>query len=307
MLFGSTVAFGVALLTSGTVKKRRATRIFARAGDLLRSTERIRTVPVRERAREELTPASPLAADKVRASSSGAALAPRPSGADGLLHIVASYLQCKNDNKNGNGTARGDAPAPSAQVVIHLDKDLGAGAGAMAASLDDGTHVSAETLRRVACDGGVVAAVVDEQAGVLDVGRRTRTIPTAIKRALWLRDQGCRFPGCANHRFVHGHHVQHWFHGGRTSLDNLLLLCSFHHRLVHEGGFTIAPAEGAKIEVRAPSGALLTAVPPLAPDLGAVECYGDWWASGDSFAPPLPLWDGGPVDYDEAIGSLAGA
>jgi hypothetical protein len=92
-------------------------------------------------------------------------------------------------------------------------------------------------------------------AAVLDVGRRTRAIPTAIRRALWIRDKGCRFPGCASTRFLHGHHVQRWLHGGRTSLDDLILLCSFHHRLVHEGGFTVlwptasSPGTKALIEV----------------------------------------------------------
>ena len=186
-----------------------------------------------ERARAAMTPVG-------QATSGGQsqdAAAPRPWAADGLLHIATSYLEA------GAG-ATADGSTPDAQVVIHLDRDLGAGDGALAASLDDGTHVSAETLRRVACDGGLVAAVVDEHAGVLDVGRRTRAIPTAIKRALWLRDKGCRFPGCANHRFVDGHHIRHWLHGGRTALDNLLLLCTFHHRLVHEGGFTITLTDG---------------------------------------------------------------
>jgi hypothetical protein len=159
-------------------------------------------------------------------------------------------------------------------------------------------------LRRVACDGGLVTAFVDERAGVLDIGRRTRAIPTAIKRALWLRDQGCRFPGCANRRFVHGHHVKHWLHGGRTGLDNLLLLCSFHHRLVHEGGFTITLTDGVDVAVRLPSGTLLPAAPRLAPDGRAVDWSGDWWTAGDRFAPPCPSGHG-DVDYHETIASLA--
>jgi hypothetical protein len=247
-----------------------------------------------EKARAAMTPAAPPVAESSSSSAASDAAAPRPSAADGLLYIATSYLEA--------GTGVGEGAAPDVQVVIHLDKDLGAPDGALIASLDDGTHVSAETLRRVACDGGLVAAVVDERGGVLDVGRRTRAIPTAIKRALWLRDQGCRFPGCANRRFVHGHHVKHWLHGGRTSLDNLLLLCSFHHRLVHEGGFTISLTDGTDVEVRAPSGGLLPAVPPLAPDGGAVEWNGDWWTAGDHFA--LPLRSGDHVDYHETISAL---
>ena len=178
--------------------------------------------------------------------------------------------------------------------------------GQLGATLEDGTHVSAETLRRVACDGGVVAAVVDEQGGVLDVGRRTRAIPTAIRRALWIRDEGCRFPGCSNKRFVHGHHIEHWLHGGRTSLDNLVMLCSFHHRLIHEGGFSIRLAADDEVEVRAPGGALLSTGLKAANDVGGVV----WWNDGafggarvDAYT-AMPLWDGDPVDYDAAVGSL---
>jgi hypothetical protein len=73
---------------------------------------------------------------------------------------------------------------------------------------------------------------------VLDVGRRTRTIPPALRRALEVRDRGCRFPGCGL-RFTDAHHVRHWADGGPTSLANCLLLCRFHHRLVHEAGWRV--------------------------------------------------------------------
>ena len=72
----------------------------------------------------------------------------------------------------------------------------------------------------------------------MSIGRRSRTIPPAMRRALHLRDGGCRFPGCTNTRFVDGHHIKHWADGGETSLDNLVLLCRRHHHLVHEGGFS---------------------------------------------------------------------
>ena len=143
--------------------------------------------------------------------------------------------------------------------------------------LEDGTRVSAETSRRISCDAGVVRVthapsgansrggtrdgprrcamgqpVSDRRrvrkalAGggpatdgtILDVGRRTRTIPPAIRRALEVRDRGCRFPGCGS-RFTDAHHVRHWADGGETSLDNCLLLCRHHHRLVHEGGWRV--------------------------------------------------------------------
>src|SRR5262249_44783883 len=72
---------------------------------------------------------------------------------------------------------------------------------------------------------------------LLRLGGKRRTIPVALRRALRARDGGCRFPGCDNRRFLHAHHLRHWARGGETSLQNLVLLCSRHHRLVHEGGY----------------------------------------------------------------------
>ena len=106
--------------------------------------------------------------------------------------------------------------------------------------MDDGTRVSAETFRRIACDCGLVAVSGDAgSAHQLNIGRRSRQIPPAIRRALSLRDRGCRFPGCTNTRFLHGHHLRHWLHGGQTSLTNLVQLCTAHHHLVHEGGWRV--------------------------------------------------------------------
>ncbi len=146
----------------------------------------------------------------------------------------------------------GDAPisgsqAERYQVVLHVDPEAletASNAGvdgepADCCHLDDGTRVSAETARRIACDAGLVRMSHDEEGQPLSVGRKTRTIPPAIRRALDARDGGCRFPGCGVRRFTAGHHVKHWAHGGETKLDNLLLLCRHHHRLVHEGGWSV--------------------------------------------------------------------
>jgi hypothetical protein len=104
--------------------------------------------------------------------------------------------------------------------------------------LEDGTRVSAETSRRLCCDAAVVRVRRGRDGSVLDVGRRTRTIPPALRRALEVRDGGCRFPGCGL-RFTEGHHIVHWGDGGETKLSNLVLLCRFHHRAVHEEGFRV--------------------------------------------------------------------
>jgi hypothetical protein len=118
-------------------------------------------------------------------------------------------------------------------VTVHVDRS----------ALSDGNGRSGlpiESVRRLCCDGETVVIVEDENGEPLNVGRKTRTVPTAIKRALWSRDRGCVFPGCSHSRFVDAHHIQHWSAGGETSLANLLLLCTRHHRLVHERGFSIA-------------------------------------------------------------------
>ena len=110
---------------------------------------------------------------------------------------------------------------------------------------------------------------------ILDVGRKTRTIPPALRRALESRDRGCRFPGCGL-RFTDAHHVRHWADGGETKLDNLVLLCRFHHRLVHEEGYTVHFPMGGRVNspnqrlyFLDPRMRLLPDVPPPAPPLPA--------------------------------------
>ncbi|MFW5933317.1 MAG: DUF222 domain-containing protein [Actinomycetota bacterium] len=95
------------------------------------------------------------------------------------------------------------------------------------------------TLRRLACDAGIVLTAVDEAGSPLDVGRRDRRLSAALRRAVHLRDQTCRFPGCDASRHLHAHHVRHWADGGPTDLGNLALLCSHHHRFVHDRGYDI--------------------------------------------------------------------
>jgi hypothetical protein len=110
---------------------------------------------------------------------------------------------------------------------------------------EDGSVAAPETVRRLCCDSAVVRILESGDGEPLDVGRKTRVIPPSIRRALKRRDGGCRFPGCTNTKFVDGHHIVHWADGGATSLDNLVSLCRFHHRLVHEGGYYIVKDDQA--------------------------------------------------------------
>jgi 5-methylcytosine-specific restriction endonuclease McrA len=114
------------------------------------------------------------------------------------------------------------------QVVVHADEGVLADDREGGCELEDGSALSPETARRLACDASLVRN-----------GRKTRTIAPALRRALRARDRGCRFPGCENRRFLDAHHVHHWARGGATTLANLVLLCRRHHRLVHEGGWQV--------------------------------------------------------------------
>jgi len=123
---------------------------------------------------------------------------------------------------------------------LHTTRDALAADGETAeAELESGARVCAESARRLACDCGLVHWHEDEHGSALNIGRKTRTIPPAIRRALQRRDRGCRFPGCTAHKHVDAHHIVHWADGGETRLDNLVLLCRHHHRQVHESGYSV--------------------------------------------------------------------
>lgn len=152
------------------------------------------------------------------------------------------------------------AGAERNQVVLHVDLETVAGGSGPgregAANLEQGPMLSPATARRLCCDASIVT-LIERGGEPLSVGRRTRAVPPAIDRALRARDRTCRFPGCENHRFVDAHHIRHWARGGETSLDNLIRLCRHHHRLVHEGGYSVkreGNGNGAEIVFRRPGG-----------------------------------------------------
>jgi hypothetical protein len=216
-----------------------------------------------------------------------------PSRADGMVKLAESFLA--DHHVGGSGGER-------FQVMVHLEQEVLEPEGAWSATLEDGTRVSAETLRRVACDCGLLAVGHEGQA--LNIGRRARSIPPAIRRALMLRDHGCAFPGCTHTRFLHAHHLQHWLHGGATSLDNLLLLCSFHHHLVHEGGWRISAAADRSFQFHPPGGNPLAAVPPREPIGNAVAWLRNWAEENDLHLGPetnMPRWEGESPDYGLAV------
>ncbi len=152
------------------------------------------------------------------------------------------------------------APGERYQVVVHVDAPALADPDEPGQSvLEDGTHVSAETSRRLACDASRVVMRHDLDGHVVEVAARTRTIPPALWRALHHRDRGCRFPGCGV-RFGQGHHIRHWAQGGPTTLSNLALLCRRHHRAIHEEGYQLDREPDGELRFRRPDGRLLPEV-----------------------------------------------
>ena len=184
---------------------------------------------------------------------------------------------------------------PPVEVVVHVS------AADLEGVTELGDGISAEVCRRLLCDAGVVPMLEDERGRTIDVGRKRRTIPAALQRALASRDGGCRFPGCTNRRFVDGHHIVHWIDGGETSLDNTVLLCRRHHRYLHECGFSVK-REGDELMFRDASGIVIRPQAPRPPLTVDLSNYRDRW-----FAPiraSEPGWDGQQVDYDLCIEAL---
>jgi Domain of unknown function (DUF222)/HNH endonuclease len=218
------------------------------------------------------------------------------SRADALVSLAQAYL-------------RGDRPDRSPiEITLTIPQS------SLRDTVADPTEVgemgeaflSTETARRLSCDAGVIEIVEDEHGVPVSVGRKRRTITGALKRALHKRDTACTYPGCTHRMFLEGHHIQHWADGGETSLMNAALLCSQHHRHVHEYGYTIELGPDQRPRFRDPRGRLIAVAPepPKATGLG--------WPRIRAANAPLAIdantnacvWDGTPVDYGTVVGHL---
>jgi hypothetical protein len=177
----------------------------------------------------------------------------------------------------------------------------------------DGRHwISPRTAKRLSCDASVVTVLEDEQGRVLNIGRRARTVPATISRALALRDTTCRFPGCCESKYVDAHHIQHWADGGETSLDNLVTLCRYHHRQLHQGSFSIRveKTEGApQLIFSTPAGRKLeSSLFPQFPYVSAETCAValEQMAPGVDARTCVTKWRGEDCDYGMAVEGLLG-
>ena len=191
--------------------------------------------------------------------------------ADALTRLADTYL--------GGGQSE-RSPSERYQVLIHVDAEVlndpsKPGRSDISGATPIAAALAGEAARRIACDSSLVGVIerLDQHGNAtLDIGRKSRSIPPSIKRALKTRDAGCRFPGCSATRHVEGHHIQHWANNGDTALHNLVSLCSHHHSLVHEGGYTIERTIDGDLTFIRPNGEAVPQSPPHLFSNGSIVC-----------------------------------
>jgi hypothetical protein len=164
-----------------------------------------------------------------------------PRGASGLLQQQADALVELAKSYLAGGNDKATCSADHYQVTVHVDENALRGA----LDIETKSDLPIETVRRLCCDSSLVISTDDESGKTKDLSRKHRVVHPSLRRKLVSRDKGCRFPGCTHEKWLAAHHVVHWADGGETTAENLVMLCSKHHRLLHEGGFEIKPgAEG---------------------------------------------------------------
>ena len=215
---------------------------------------------------------------------------------DALASIAGDYL---------SSDASPARQAERYQVVVHVDMEtLGEDGGNGLSELEQGPALCPETARRIACDASLIELETDARGEPLNIGRKNRSVPPSIRRALEHRDQGCRFPGCTDHRHVDAHHIHHWADGGETSTQNLVLLCRHHHRLIHEGGFKVIRRDDGKMLFFTPRGVLIPdAVEPAIPQTD-VDTIVRERGVNVSAGTLLPKWCGEKMDMGMAVEGL---
>jgi uncharacterized protein DUF222/HNH endonuclease len=218
------------------------------------------------------------------------------TNADALSVLAESFLARGASERAGPERHR---------VVVHVDLDTLTGDHGRC-ELENGPFLDPELARRLGCDSSL-QALVKRGKRTLYLGRRTRTISPALNLALRERDGGCRFPGCANRRWVDAHHIVHWARGGPTDPENLVLLCRHHHRLIHEGGFSVTGNANEKLVFRDPQGKLLDESPQPPPG-SLVALRAQNHAAGHAIGPETLLTGTGErMDLGECVYAVAKA
>ncbi|MEP5764375.1 MAG: DUF222 domain-containing protein [Halieaceae bacterium] len=226
--------------------------------------------------------------------------------ADALTAMAEHYLASA---ANGIAALKG---SERTQVMLHVDiETLQRNSTQKHCRLEQDQWLHPNTARRLSCDASLVTVLEDGDGKVLNIGRRSRIVPPHIRRALDIRDEGCRFPGCQCSRYVDAHHIKHWADGGETSLDNLVTLCRFHHRALHHGEFSINTKDNDTLEFTNRCGEeILPVVRPLfakAPQMGSLrglQPLANVSTGLRSAETRQSRWSGESMDYDMALQAL---
>jgi len=211
--------------------------------------------------------------------------------ADALMLMANAYLKdtkvaCNTDDRY--------------QVVVHVDSQVlsqqvfESTSGKPDCYIEQQVALPVETARRLSCSCKVVTALTKD-GEPMNIGRSTRAISTGIRRALSIRDGSCQFPGCDCHTNLDAHHIVHWANGGETSLSNLIHVCSYHHRLLHEGQFSVSRLADGGLIFKRPDGT------PIWPGQGLSDKVKDI----PSIDNQPWSWSGDSMDYSAAVGGIA--
>jgi hypothetical protein len=278
-------------------------RLPAEDGALVIEALRARADCLREPQRDTAPSAPPAPAESAATGGGGEGSAehgrplrppPRTLLADALVDIA------RRPGAGDDGERADDF-----QVVVNVDLESLTADAPGTCSLACGTVLAPETARRLGCDRPVVA-VHETEGQAASGGRRTRFASRRLNRLLDRRDRGCRFPGCTHNRHLHTHHIQHWAHGGRTTPENLVRLCSHHHRIVHEGGYTIGGDAAGELIFRRPDGRPLRQHPQLRRGCaGILTRLNRGHGTNPAAAAITPDWNGDNLDLDWAVTLLA--
>ena len=277
-------------------------------------------VGAEERSVSAVTPATASDADSVPAetpapaSDSDSVSAEKPdravSSAAALARIAEHYLA------TGGERARSLAGHEACQVFVHVnandahpDNRID---GGHVTYTDDRRWVAPEVARQLACDAALTTVLENDRGEVLNIGRRSRTVPRRIAHALRIRDGGCRFPSCGQRRWTDAHHIRHWADGGETSLDNLVTLCRYHHRSLHGGEFHIERGAGGELRFIGNDGQSIAAARhPQFPGVGTAAAAtqrlkDDNRERGVAIdrRTAVTRWTGERMDYSLCVGAL---
>ncbi len=272
-------------------------RLAPEAGEVLMKALKGASEKLYAEHQEDRPPAGKVRADALTLVAESALNGGLDPGSSGdryqvVVHVSEEELRNSGETLATDCASCASAEAPAPGVSAETSAPRGAWLG------DSNVPVSAETARRIACDAGKVR-MTHRSGQVLSVGRKTRTIPPPIRRALEFRDQGCRFPGCTS-KHCDAHHIVHWADGGETKLSNLVLLCRRHHRLLHEGSFSVRMSEEGAVQFLHPRGRPLERCPAPPPvGLNAAQELVEYLEDAGILitgAESMPAWDGKPLD-----------